>query len=104
MRPRLVSVTGSQPAEIPLSGAELTIGRDAGNSLHLEDPAVSSRHCTIVRDGSRYVLRDRDSTNGTFVNGKATAQADLRHGDEIQVGHVRFYFLLEEGGVPATPA
>jgi len=104
MRPRLVSVTGSQPAEIPLSGAELTIGRDAANSLHLEDPAVSSRHCTIVHDGSRYVLRDRDSTNGTFVNGKATAQADLRHGDEIQVGHVRFYFLLEEGDVPATPA
>ena len=103
MRPRLVSTSGTHPAEILLSGAELTIGRDAANSIHLEDPAVSSRHCVIECEGGKYVLKDRDSTNGTFVNGKATARADLKHGDEIQVGHVRFNFLLEEGSVPSLP-
>ena len=86
-----------------LGEADLTIGRDASNSIPLEDPAVSSRHCVIVRDRGRFVVRDRDSTNGTFVNGKATNQADLKHGDEIQVGHVRFYFLVEEGSIPLAP-
>ncbi|HET9215424.1 MAG TPA: sigma 54-interacting transcriptional regulator [Terriglobia bacterium] len=103
MRPRLVSVSGTQPAEMALGEADLTIGRDASNSIPLEDPAVSSRHCVIVRDRGRFVVRDRDSTNGTFVNGKATNQADLKHGDEIQVGHVRFYFLVEEGSIPLAP-
>ena len=97
MRPRLVSVSGSRSSEVALNQAELTIGRDAGNAVRLEDPAVSSRHCVIVRDGSRFVLKDSDSTNGTFVNGRATPQVELKHGDQIQVGHVRFYFLTEEG-------
>ena len=104
MKPRLVSVFGTHPAEVALSEAELTIGRDATSTIHLEDPAVSSRHCVIVCEGGQYVLKDRNSTNGTFLNGKATAQAVLKHGDEIQVGHVRFHFLLEEGGIPSTPA
>jgi two-component system response regulator HydG len=104
MRPRLVAVFGTAPAEVPLSDVELTIGRDAASSIHLEDPAVSSRHCAIVSDGGRFVLRDRGSTNGTFVNGKAAAQVDLKHGDEIQVGHVRFCFLIEEGAAPVAPA
>ena len=97
MRPRLVSVLGTYPAETPFSEAGLTIGRDAACTVRLEDPAVSSRHCVIVKAGDRFVLRDSNSTNGTFVNGKAAAEVDLKHGDEIRVGHVRFQFLLEEG-------
>jgi pSer/pThr/pTyr-binding forkhead associated (FHA) protein len=104
MKPRLVSVSGTQPAEMALGEADLTIGRDASNSIHLDDPAVSSRHCVIVRDRGRFIVRDRDSTNGTFVNGRATTQADLKPGDEIQVGHIRFYFLVEEGSIPLAPA
>jgi len=104
MRPRLVSLFGTHPAEVALSDVELTIGRDVSNSIHLEDPAVSSRHCVIAYDGRQYILKDRGSTNGTFVNGKAAAQVGLKHGDEIQVGHMRFHFLVEEGNVPPTPA
>ena len=100
MRPRLVSVSSSYRADTPLSEAGLTIGRDAANTIQLEDPSVSSRHCVIVCDGGRFTLKDRNSTNGTFVNGKAAAEVDLKHGDEIQIGHVRFCFLLEEEKAP----
>ena len=104
MKPRLISLFGTLSGEIAVSGAEFTIGRDPANALQLDDPAVSSRHCAIVCDGDHFVLRDRDSTNGTFINGKAESYADLKHGDEIQVGHARFQFLLNDGVVASTPA
>lgn len=102
MRPRLVSVF-TTPSEIALGETELTIGRDTANTIRVDDPAVSSRHCLIVQKDGRFVLTDRGSTNGTFVNGKAASQIDLRHGDEIQVGRARFYFLLDEMVVPPKP-
>ena len=104
MRPRLVSLFGPLSGEITVSGAEFTIGRDPANACHLDDPAVSSRHCVIVGDGDRFVLRDCDSTNGTFINGKAASCADLNHGDEIQIGHARFRFLLNDDVVAPAPA
>jgi pSer/pThr/pTyr-binding forkhead associated (FHA) protein len=46
-KPRLLRVSNGSPLEILLSSAGLTIGRDAGNALRIEDPVVSARHCTI---------------------------------------------------------
>ena len=81
----------------------LTIGRDVANTIRLEDPAVSSRHCHIDCDHDSFVLVDRDSTNGTFVNGRAIDRVVLKHGDEIQVGRARFLFFLKEEEVGASP-
>lgn len=100
MRPRLVAVSGNMPAEICLSSTGLTIGRDATNTLRLEDPAVSARHCCIDHQEGEFILTDRDSMNGTFVNRKPAARTILKNGDEIQVGHTRFRFLVTDD----TPA
>ena len=96
MNPRLVRLSGSAPEEVALNSKELTIGRDASSGLCLEDPTVSSHHCRIERDGDGFVLLDVDSTNGSFINGKAVARGRLEHGDEILVGSTRFYFLLDD--------
>jgi transcriptional regulator with GAF, ATPase, and Fis domain len=103
MRPRLVSVSGAAPTEIPLNSAGLTIGRDATNSLRLEDPAVSAQHCRIEFDNGQFILIDRESMNGTFVNRKAATRTTLRHGDEILIGHIKFYFLVTEDASPLLP-
>jgi Nif-specific regulatory protein len=87
---------GSAPEEVPLVSAELTIGRDASNSIRLQDPTVSSRHCSIESDNGRFLLIDQNSTNGTFLNGKTATRAYLTHGDEILVGSTKFCFLVEE--------
>jgi pSer/pThr/pTyr-binding forkhead associated (FHA) protein len=61
-----------------------TIGREAGNDIVLEDPQVSRRHATLMRQGSTYLLEDIGSTNGTYVNGKrVTAPVLLSNGDMI---------------------
>lgn len=67
------------------------IGRREGNDVILPFPFVSGRHCRVFRHGSRLLVEDLGSTNGTLVNGEnlapQTPQA-LRPGDVIQIGTV----------------
>lgn len=64
----------------------LTIGREEGNDIQLNDERVSRCHFKIQRDNERLVLTDLDSTNGTKVNGVETQLKILRYGDLIAVG------------------
>lgn len=64
----------------------LTIGREEGNNIQLNDERVSRCHFKIQRDNDRLVLTDLDSTNGTKVNGIECQLKILRHGDLIAVG------------------
>jgi DNA-binding response OmpR family regulator len=66
----------------------LLIGRDEDNDVVIADRQVSRRHASITHKEDNYVLRDLDSKNGTFVNGRelATPHA-LQDGDEIQIAY-----------------
>ncbi len=64
----------------------ITIGREEGNSIQLNDERVSRFHLKIQRDHEDLVLTDLASTNGTKVNGEETHLRILRHGDMISVG------------------
>ena len=64
----------------------LTIGREEGNEIQLNDERVSRCHLKIQQDGDRLVLTDLDSTNGTKVNGGQCNLKILRAGDLIAVG------------------
>jgi predicted component of type VI protein secretion system len=64
----------------------VTVGREEGNSIQLNDERVSRCHFKIQRDNDRLVLTDLDSTNGTKVNGSECQLKILRHGDLIAVG------------------
>lgn len=63
-----------------------SIGRRDTNDLRLSGSEVSREHAEIAREGDRYVLRDRESRYGTFVNGDAVTECDLRPGDRIRLG------------------
>jgi hypothetical protein len=64
----------------------LTIGREEGNVLRLNDERVSRFHAKIQLDGSDVVLTDLESTNGTRVNGNVVQIRRLRVGDRICLG------------------
>ncbi len=79
--------------EFDLSKERLTIGRHRESDVFLEDLAVSRLHTTITRDGSgRYILRDENSANGTYVNGQRVGEQALKDGDEVQVGQTVLVF------------
>lgn len=64
----------------------VTIGREEGNAVQLNDDRVSRFHLKIQEDQERLVLTDLESTNGTKVNGEDIQLRILRHGDMICVG------------------
>ena len=64
----------------------LTIGREEGNTIQLNDERVSRCHLKIQEDNDRLVLTDLDSTNGTKINGQDCQLRLLRFGDIIAVG------------------
>ena len=64
----------------------VTIGREEGNDIQLNDERVSRYHIKIQEDHEKLVLTDLQSTNGTKVNGEEIQLRILRHGDMITVG------------------
>lgn len=64
----------------------VTIGREEGNSIQLNDERISRFHLKIQDDQSKLVLTDLESTNGTKVNGEDISLRILRYGDMISLG------------------
>lgn len=74
----------------------ITIGREEGNSIQLNDERVSRFHLKVQEDNDRLVLTDLESTNGTKVNGEDTQLRILRYGDMITVGRTVLLFGSRE--------
>ncbi len=64
----------------------VTIGREEGNTIQLNDERVSRFHVKIQEDHEKLVLTDLESTNGTKVNGEDIQLRILRFGDMVSVG------------------
>ena len=64
------------------------IGKSEENDFILTDTTVSRAHCEIVREAKGFLLRDRDSTNGTLLDGAEIKEAWLKPGGVITVGKV----------------
>lgn len=74
----------------------ITIGREEGNSVQLNDERISRFHIKIQYDQEKLVLTDLESTNGTRVNGEDTHLRILRYGDVINVGRSVLLFGTRE--------
>ena len=74
----------------------ITIGREEGNSVQLNDERISRFHLKIQEDQEKLVLTDLESTNGTRVNGEDTQLRILRFGDVISLGRSVLLFGTRE--------
>jgi len=91
-------------SEIPLDREETTIGRKPENTIHVDNLAVSGRHARVLKIGSKAILEDLGSTNGTFVNDKQITKHILQHGDSVLIGkHVLTFVSLEDKPVEVEP-
>jgi hypothetical protein len=71
-----------------LSADKVTIGRVEDNTFQIAEPSVSSHHCEVFLRGNEVVVKDLDSTNGTFINGEPVAEAWLTAGQVLRFGDV----------------
>jgi len=72
--------------EIPLDQDVMTIGRKEGNSIIIDNQAVSGRHAQIAKEGGCIFVEDASSLNGTYVNGQKISKCELFNGDVILIG------------------
>ena len=76
-----------------------SIGRRSGNDLQLVGSDVSRDHAEIALDNNRFLLRDRGSRYGTYVNGEGISEHELKHGDLVRLGRsggAELVFLLDD--------
>ena len=90
LNPRLGAVAGPLNGKTSyLEGTEIFIGRDPSNWICIDSLSVSRRHCVIRRDGSKLVISDLGSLNGTLVAGtRISRRTKLHPGDTVTIGEV----------------
>jgi pSer/pThr/pTyr-binding forkhead associated (FHA) protein len=77
-----------------------TIGRVEDNLFQIAEPSVSSHHCEVHLRGTEVLIRDLNSTNGTFINNEKIAESVLKPGQTLRLGNVEL--KLDAPGTPAA--
>jgi pSer/pThr/pTyr-binding forkhead associated (FHA) protein len=78
------------------------VGRSREAKISIGDAGVSRRHFLILRDGEDYVIKDLNSRNGTWVDGRRVFQEKLCHNDCILAGRTLFRFADRPGSSTAV--
>jgi pSer/pThr/pTyr-binding forkhead associated (FHA) protein len=89
--------------ELPIDGAWLVLGRGATADWSLAEVTLSRSHAAFGWDGADFFVQDLGSTNGTLVNGAREERAQLRDGDEVQIGKLVLRVSLPSPRAMATP-
>ena len=88
---------------VPIVKAPFEIGRRETNDLRLAGSEVSRDHALIDNDNAKFIIRDRNSRYGTFVNGEQITEKTLTHGDRVRLGRTggaEMVFLTEATEAP----
>jgi pSer/pThr/pTyr-binding forkhead associated (FHA) protein len=78
---------------IPLTKPVITFGRQLENNIVFHEEFLSRFHAEIVHENDKYVLYDKDSTSGTFVNGRKIDRCVLNSGDLISLANIYIMFV-----------
>ncbi len=91
----IVSIDGVVIKEVQLTKDRTTLGRRPYNDIVIDNLAVSGEHAVMQMSGMDVFLEDLNSTNGTYVNGKAIKKQQLQSGDTVEIGKYKIKFVHE---------
>ena len=78
-----------------------TIGRVEDNTFQIAEPSVSSHHCEVLLRENDVVVRDLNSTNGTFINGEKVTESAIKPGQILRLGQIEMRLETDAPGAPA---
>jgi pSer/pThr/pTyr-binding forkhead associated (FHA) protein len=93
----VVSLEGVVIKEVQLTKDKTTLGRRTYNDVVIDNLAVSGEHAVLQMVGTDVFIEDLNSTNGTYINGKAVKKQLLAHNDTVEIGKYKIKFLVAEG-------
>ncbi len=94
----VVSLDGVVIKEVQITKDKTTLGRRPYNDIVIDNLAVSGEHAVMQMVGSDVFIEDLNSTNGTYINGKAIKKQLLTHNDTVEIGKYKIKYLVEESG------
>src|SRR5205807_10474295 len=78
-----------------------TNGRVEDNTFQISEPSVSSHHCEVLLRGSNVVVRDLNSTNGTYINGEKVTEKVIKPGQILKLGQIEMRLETDTMAAPA---
>jgi len=82
--------------EVHITKDKTTLGRRPYNDIVIDNLAVSGEHAALQMIGREVAIEDLNSTNGTYINGKAVKRQVLMHNDTIEIGKYKIKYLADE--------
>ncbi len=79
-----------------------TIGRVEDNTFQIPDASVSSHHCEVLLRGNDVVIRDLNSTNGSYINDAQITESVLKPGQKLRLGQIELKLEVEGSAIPAA--
>jgi pSer/pThr/pTyr-binding forkhead associated (FHA) protein len=95
----VVSLDGVVIKEVQITKDKTTLGRRPYNDIVIDNLAVSGEHAVLQMGGAEVFIEDLNSTNGTYINGKAIKKQLLAHNDTVEIGKYKIKYLIDEGAV-----
>ena len=92
----VVSLDGVVIKEVQITKDKTTLGRRPYNDIVIDNLAVSGEHAVLQMVGADVFIEDLNSTNGTYINGKAVKKQLLSNNDVVEVGKYRIKFLADD--------
>jgi hypothetical protein len=93
----VVSLDGVVIKEVQITKDKTTLGRRPYNDIVIDNLAVSGEHAVLQMVGADVFIEDLNSTNGTYINGKAVKKQLLAHNDTVEVGKYKIKFMVDDG-------
>ena len=92
----VVSLDGVVIKEVQITKDKTTLGRRPYNDMVIDNLAVSGEHAVLQMVGNDVFIEDLNSTNGTYINGKAIKKQLLAHNDTVEIGKYKIKYLADE--------
>jgi hypothetical protein len=92
----VVSLDGVVIKEVQITKDKTTLGRRPYNDIVIDNLAVSGEHAVLQMVGQDVFIEDLNSTNGTYINGKAVKKQLLAHNDTVEVGKYKIKFMADD--------
>ena len=112
----VVSLDGVVIKEVQLTKDKTTLGRRPYNDIVIDNLAVSGEHAVLQMVGQDVFIEDLNSTNGTYINGKAVKKQLLQNNDTVEIGKYKIKYhsvessdyektmIIKPGAVPTATA
>ena len=92
----VVSLDGVVIKEVQITKDKTTLGRRPYNDIVIDNLAVSGEHAVLQMVGLDVFIEDLNSTNGTYINGKAVKKQLLQHNDTVEIGKYKIKYMSVE--------